>query len=259
MHSNNINMEAWNNGAYKAWVGRFGPPELAAEKLKQNTDKKIGEIFPYFHKDLQGKKIMNMLGSNAMKAVALSILGANVTVVDYSSENEKYAKELAIAAGVNLHYIISDVLMMPPEELTGDYDIVFMENGILHYFLNLDPLFQVVRALLHKGGRMILQDFHPVSTKLISSRGTTANIRKHKVTGDYFDTSVVERDISFSKYADDNSSTKVLLRNWTIGEVVTAVASAGLFINILKELPNTSSEVFDHGIPKSFIITAEKL
>jgi hypothetical protein len=49
------------------------------------------------------------------------------------------------------------------------------------------------------------------------------------------------------------------LRNWTLGEIVTSVASEGLYIKILEELPNLSSDVFDKGIPKSFTIVAEKL
>jgi hypothetical protein len=41
----------------------------------------------------------------------------------------------------------------------------------------------VAQLLAPGGGRLILRDFHPVSTKLISSRG-----KKHKATGNYFDT-----------------------------------------------------------------------
>ncbi|GAV13446.1 hypothetical protein [Paenibacillus sp. NAIST15-1] len=44
----------------------------------------------------------------------------------------------------------------------------------------------------------MLQDFDPVSTKLITSAGTTANIRKRKVTGDYFDCSLKEKDVAMS-------------------------------------------------------------
>jgi hypothetical protein len=99
-----------------------------------------------------------------------------------------------------------------------------------------------------------------VTTNLISSRGTTANIRKHKVTGDYFDTSLEEKEISFSKFVNDSNQTqKVLLRNWTLGEIVTSIASNRLCIKVLEELPNQSSDVFDKGIPKTFTIVAEKL
>ncbi|WP_199615233.1 class I SAM-dependent methyltransferase [Paenibacillus alkalitolerans] len=256
------NQTAWNTGAYEAWIQRFGTPHEAVKKIKEAPAKRLGQAYEYMG-DVQGKKIINLLGSNGNKAVALALLGADVTVADFSYENERYANELADEAGVEIRYIVSDVLQLPRENVTGDYDIVYMEFGILHYFLDLGPLFKVVNDLLRKGGSLILQDFHPVSTKLISSRGTTAKIRKHKVTGDYFDSSLVEKDISFSKFTSDESNDdtaqKVMLRNWTLGEIVTAVASQGLYIKKLDEHPNLSSEVFDKGIPKAFTIVAEKL
>ncbi|BBH20156.1 hypothetical protein Back11_15010 [Paenibacillus baekrokdamisoli] len=108
----------------------------------------------------------------------------------------------------------------------------------------------------------MLQDFHPISTKLITSRGTTANIRKHKVTGDYFDTSLEEKEVAFSKFLPEGSSCSkqsVFLRNWTLGEIITSIASEGLHIRTLEEIPNQSSDEFDKGIPKTFSITAEKM
>ncbi|CAG7616525.1 class I SAM-dependent methyltransferase [Paenibacillus allorhizosphaerae] len=259
------NQTSWNTGAYQAWVNRFGFPSEAAVKLRENPAKRIGKALDYMG-DIRDKKIANLLGSNGNKAVAFALLGANVTVVDFSAENEKYAMELAKESDVHLTYIQSDVLNLPAHVLTGDFDFVYMEHGILHYFLDLNPLLHVVQALLRKGGTLVLQDFHPVSTKLISSKGTTANIRKHKVTGDYFDSSLVEKEVAFSKFLAAEGSERgegsvqtVRLRNWTLGEIVTSIANAGLYVKVLEELPNLSSDVFDKGIPKTFTIVAEKL
>ncbi|GAB6988113.1 class I SAM-dependent methyltransferase [Paenibacillus pini] len=263
MEASKQNQEAWNTGAYEAWLNRFGTPQMAAAKLQLNPEKPIQHIYRHLNKQVQGKKIMNLMGSNGMKAVALSLLDAEVTVADFSAENEKYAMELAEAAGVNIRYIVADVLQLPEAELSQSYDIVFMENGILHYFKDLQPLFETVSKLLRKGGQLVLQDFHPVSTKLISSKGSTAKIRKHKVTGNYFDTALVEKEVAFHKFSDgeqgDPESYHVYLRNWTLGEIVTAVATEGLCIKVLEELPNLSSEVFDQGIPKTFTVVSEKL
>ena len=256
------NQKAWNTGTYEAWLHRFGNPTEAAAKLKASPEKRIGNVLDQMG-ELRGKRIMNLMGSGGNKAVALALLGAEVTVADFSAENAKYAEELALAAGVPLTYIVSDVLKLPEEVMTGTYDIVFMEFGILHYFVDLAPLFHIVNRLLTQGGRLVLQDFHPISTKLISSRGTTANIRKHRVDGDYFDTSVTETEISFYKFLPDHEKMpdvqKVQLRHWNLGEIVTAVAEQGLCLKLLEELPNLSSDVFDKGIPKTFTIVAEKL
>ncbi|OIJ21653.1 SAM-dependent methyltransferase [Anaerobacillus alkalidiazotrophicus] len=263
MDAKEKNLLAWNSGAYQAWLNRFGTPEEAARKIKVDPHKRVGSVLNYMGETIHGKKIINLLGSNGNKAVALALLGASVTVVDFSIENEAYANELAKEAGVEIRYIVSDVLQLPPDELTSDYDIVFMEFGILHYFKDLHPLFELVSKLLGTKGRLVLQDFHPVTTKLISSRGTTAKVRKHKVTGNYFDTTLEEKEVSHSKFLEANKKIstdhKVYLRNWTIGEIVTSIADEGLFIKVLEELPNQSSEIFDQGIPKTFTIIAEKM
>ena len=66
-------------------------------------------------------------------------LGSEVTVVDISASNAKYANELADAAGVSIQYVVSDVLNV---QLSESFDIVLLELGVLHYFLDLKPLFQ---------------------------------------------------------------------------------------------------------------------
>lgn len=255
------NEQAWNRHAYEAWVARFGTPEEAAARLKADPGARIRSFAGHMG-DLRGKKVANLLGSHGGKAVPMALLGASVTIVDFSAANARYASRLAEAAGVPIRYVVADVLELPAEELTGDYDFVLMEFGILHYFLDLAPLMATVVRLLKPGGKLILQDFHPVSTKLIQSRGTTANIRKHKVTGDYFDASVEETEVAYAKFvpgSEGASLPKVKLRKWTLGEIVTGVASSGLHLERLEEEPNASSDVFDKGIPKTFTLVARRL
>ena len=227
----NENEEAWNKETYNAWVKRFGTAKEAAEKIKSMPEKKLNVLLDKF---------------------------GDVTVVDFSEGNRRYALDLAEACGVKINFILSDVLKMPKEVMSGDYDIVFAEMGILHYFSDLAPFMNVIHSLLKDGGKAVLRDFHPVSTKLITSRGSTAKVRKHKVTGDYFDTSLEEKEVAYSKYLEEGKVEKVFLRKWNLGEIVTAVANTGLKIESLTEEPNLSSDVFDKGIPKTFTIVARK-
>lgn len=255
-----INEEAWNQMAYDAWVFRFGFPKEAAEKIKKDPEARLSTLYKYFDK-VKDKKIINLLGSHGSKAIALSLLGADVTVVDIASENARYAGEMAKEAGVNIKYIISDVLKLPQDELVPEYDVVFTELGILHYFIDLGPFIKVISKLLKKDGKLILQDFHPISTKLITSKG-----KKHKVTGDYFDDSLEEVDVAYLKFIPGievlpeeqrSDIKKAYHRKWTLGEVVTAIATEGLFIQSLDEEENTKPD--DKGIPKIFTIVAKKI
>ncbi|MEK3862377.1 class I SAM-dependent methyltransferase [Paenibacillus sp. FSL H7-0716] len=254
--------ELWNEDTYTAWVTRFGTPSEAAAKLIKEPSVKLYPLLSFFG-EVKGKKMMNLMGSNGMKAVALSLLGAEVTVADFSEANARYAADLAQEAGVPLTYIVSDILKLPENVLDGSYDIVFAELGIVHYFTNLTLFMETARRLLSPGGVFVLRDFHPVTTKLISSKGSTAKVRKHKVNGDYFDSSLEEKKVSYSKYlpstgkpAGEEEHSVVYWRRWTLGEIVTAAANSGLVIRQLVEEPNLSSDVYDKGIPKTFTLVA---
>lgn len=248
------NKAAWERSPESAWHERFGSPESYAERIKKDPRALLKPIDPFFN-EVKGKKILNLMGSNGNKAVALSLLGASVTVVDFSESNRNYAIPLAEAAGVNIEYIVSDVLSA---KLSCDYDLVFAEMGILHYFEDLIPFFTVMKDALRPGGRALIRDFHPVSTKLISSRGSTAKVRKHKVDGDYFDKRLIEKNVAYGKFLEEGEGEKVYLRLWTLGEIITAAADTGLRVVSLEEAPNLSSDVFDRGIPKTFVLILER-
>lgn len=254
------NEAAWNQMAYEAWLSRFGTPEETAKKIISDPYGRLGSLSEYF-KNVKDKKIINLLGSHGSKAIALSLLGANVTIVDFSYENSRYALDVARAAKTKINYIVSDVLDLSPDIFTSAYDIVFSELGILHYFTDLNPFFNVASRLLRSGGMLIIEDFHPVSTKLITSKG-----KKHKVTGDYFDTSITQTEVAYLKFIqgmdelteeEKSAFQKAQLRKWTLGEIITAVANQGFYIKLLKESENNQPD--DKGIPKLFIIVAEKL
>jgi len=248
------NGQAWTENAYEAWTQHFGTPQDYAEKIKKDPAGRLKALAPLIG-EVAGKKVINLLGSHGSKAVPMALLGARETVVvDISEQNAQYATELAAAAGVDLRYIVTDVLELPEEERTGDYDLVLMENGILHYFLDLLPLTQLIHQLLAPGGRFVLYDFHPISTKLITSKG-----KKHKVTGNYFEMKLLAETVAYSKLlgeAERQALPTVQLRRWTLGEIVTAVAQSGLRIVWLEEEPNTKSD--DAGLPKMYALIAEK-
>lgn len=248
------NEQAWNQNNYTALVNRYGNPDEIALKIKENPTWRLHPFFKYLG-EVSGKKITHLMGSNGVKATALSLLGAYVRVVDFSKENAAFAMELAASAGVSIDYVISDVLSMPRNQIAGDNDIVLMELGVLHYLIDLGPLLEIVKQLLKSGGRFILHEFHPISTKLITSSG-----KKHKVTGNYFDPAIESHTVAFSKHMPDeekqNLST-VMQRKWTIGELITAVGQSGLMIKVLEEEPN--HKMNDIGLPKTYTLVAEKL
>ncbi|MFJ7978203.1 class I SAM-dependent methyltransferase [Peribacillus sp. JNUCC 23] len=247
------NEAAWNQNNYVALVNRYGEPGQLASKILYNPKWRLQPFYQYMG-DLQKKKVMHLMGSNGVKAVAMAALGAEVKVVDFSRENAAFAKELAEAAQVSVDYIISDVLSITGDHANNNHDLVLMELGVLHYLIDLAPLMEIVQAILKPGGRFILHEFHPISTKLITSSG-----KKHKVMGNYFDPTIESNNVAFSKHMPDGEQEKLLQvvqRKWTIGELVTAVGKSGLVIKVLEEEPN--HKMHDIGLPKTYTLVAEK-
>jgi len=224
----------------------------------------------------KGKKVVNLLGSNGTKAVAMALLGAEqAVVVDASPSNAAWGLQLAGAAGVGgrVRYVTSDVLEMSHEQeaAAGGADAVVMELGVsglgwrggrqggcwggvslwdrgsgssfsgqvlaahpealnphphpqpnqppknnptqrppkvLHYFLDLAPLFALTRRLLKPAARakLILRDFHPVSTKLLTNVKPGGGSKKWKLAGSYFDAALAPSAVAYAKLVADGGA-----------------------------------------------------
>ena len=138
----------------------------------------------------------------------------------------------------------------------NDFDIAYLEGGILHYFSDIDSLSAKIYALLKPSGKLILNDFHPIR-KIFKQRDIFIdNDDSIKVTGDYFESDIHEEAMAHQKYYDGTKEIpKCLLRYWTLGDIVTAFASAGFIIEQLAEAPR-----FDQhkNIPGEFTLVARK-
>jgi SAM-dependent methyltransferase len=244
------NKAAWSYRAYEHWLRFSGPPDEAAGKMRSDPASCLGRDLPYLG-GVNGKRVINLLGSNGRKAIPLALLGADVTVVDISSEGARYASELAHAAGVHINYLIVDAMELPVGELANSFDLVYMEGGVFHYFSDLSGLAQTIQAILVPGGRMVATDFHPIRKCVSISEGHAM------VEGNYFDERLQEGDVAYQRFFPEEEQSdfpKCQLRYWTLGEIVTAFAAAGLVVEQLVECPNP--ELTD--IPGLFTLTATK-
>jgi ubiquinone/menaquinone biosynthesis C-methylase UbiE len=249
-----INRLAWNTKAYDAWMIHFGTPTEQAEKLKKDPKHPLRRWLKFIGEP-KGKRIINLLGSTGGKAIPLAILGAEVSIVDISEENMRYALEVAKAAGVKVQYINADVLNIPHEEDLMNFDIVLMEFGILHYFSDLNVMFSVITRMLKPNGRFILTDFHPFASKLLTDDENGIVLNEN---GNYFDAELREDNIAYTSFIPEHersSLQKVLLRKWTFGEILSAIASQGMYLRILEEEPNPQHNRF----PAFYTVVADKI
>ena len=167
----------------------------------------------------------------------------------FVSRNESSDRllDVARAAGVDIEYIAADYSTYEDPSRHESYDVAYMEGGILHYFGDIADMFRKPHCMLRRDGRLILDDFHPYR-KLASDLPTG---------GDYFDSGFHDGPVAYADFlegADPSTMPQCLLRYWTIGEIVTAIASAGFHI---EEMTERSREE-NPKVPSDYVILAKR-
>ena len=234
------NREAWNAERYKSWVAAIGTPDAEAAKIAADPRHVPRRLLPHLG-DLNRKRICSVQGSHGRVAVSLALLGAKVTVIDFSEENRRYAMELAAAAGVAIDYRVCDVIEAGTLGLDSSFDAIVMELGILHYHQDLDRFFAVMASLAAPDALVLINEFHPVQRKLFWAPKPR----------DYFNAALIEGDVP-NPTGDGRSLGTCMLRFWTLGEIVTAAIGAGFAVKRLDEHPDWT----DPKIPGTFTLVA---
>lgn len=236
------NQAAWNLARHETWVESYGAPQVAAQAIIADPTKPLRRLLPHLG-DLAGRDICNLQGSHGRVAVALALLGARATVIDFAEENRRYALALAAAAGVDVDYVLGNVMEAGPA-FAGRFDIVVMELGVLHYHQDLTAFFHLCAHIARPHGRLLLNEFHPVQRKLFSDLGT----------GDYFDSQVILGAAPFPPSVERPAEAICAYRFWTLGETLGAVLAAGWRIAHFEEHPDWD----DARLPGTFTLVAER-
>ena len=200
--------------------------------------------------DVNGKHVLHLQCGMGDETAELAKLGALVTGVDISSEALVLAHEHAPRAA----FVQADVQTLPVELRRGRFDFVYTGGGVLAWLHDLDAWAHGIVAALRPGGELLLYDAHPASQCLDVSL---------RWRDDYFDESV-EVGVGWTHFrlSGPAATEEKHERFWRLGEVVTAVAHAGLLIRSLEELPSfyprDLSRVHDRRVPGEFLLRAAK-
>jgi 2-polyprenyl-3-methyl-5-hydroxy-6-metoxy-1,4-benzoquinol methylase len=236
-----LNKAAWDANRYEAWVTTIGSPLEEAHKLRTDPAHKLRRLLPHLG-EVAGQRICNIQGSHARIAVALALLGAEVSVIDFSEENRRYGVELAEHSGVSITYFVSDVIEADTLGLKP-FDALVMELGILHYHQDISRFFNVMAAIAAPGARLVLEDFHPVQRKLFNNAAPR----------DYFNAELVKAEVPGLRF-NNSAPEMTTLRFWTLGDIVTAAVQAGFVIEKLLEHPDGA----EPAIPGTFSLIARR-
>ncbi|QSB13411.1 class I SAM-dependent methyltransferase [Natronosporangium hydrolyticum] len=179
--------------------------------------------------DVKGKTLLHLQCHIGLDTLSWARHGATVTGLDFSAPAMAVAAELAQQIGVTARFVPAD-LYDAPGALDGQtFDIVYTGIGALCWLPDVAEWARTVAALLAPGGFLYLVEFHPVADVLADDGRT--------VEEDYFSREPMVVDDPLT-YADpDARLTASLTVEWRhgLGEVVSALADAGLHLQFLHE------------------------
>ncbi len=234
MHA--ANRAAWDEAAerYEGWF------DEAVELLRSGGS----NLFGVEH-DLLGDlragggtdRAIHLQCAGGRDTLSLWTAGAREVVgIDFSPRMLELARRLSEAVGAPATWIEADVIETP-HDLDGTGDLVYTGRGSLIWLADLDAWAAVVRRLLTPGGRFVLFEGHPAEWLFDAD----ADGRLIATDYDYFGGVEASRGWA-PEYIDrlsisDGEQHWKFARAWTLGEIVTALAGAGLRIERLAEHP----------------------
>lgn len=142
----------------KYWQSEDHQPQVIHQELLENLEQTTS-VF--------GKKILEVGAGMGGDSLYLSKKGAQVTVLDFSSEALEKIRQSAQKESLRLETILADAQKIPFPE--GAFDIVF-HQGFLEHFTKPHAYLLEQKRVLKKGGLLVVD---------VPQRFTTYTLKKH--------------------------------------------------------------------------------
>jgi SAM-dependent methyltransferase len=188
--------------------------------------------------DVKGKTLLHLQCHFGLDTLSWAREGAIVTGVDISEEAIDLARFLSQELNIEAEFICSDIYDLPTV-LNKQFDIVYTSGGVLCWLSNLSRWAEIVAGYLKPGGMVYLIENHPI-VRIFKPR---TDGKGKPVEWGYFDRGPIEIE---EQRSNGNPIFHVphVAYYWphSLGEIVTALCSAGLRLEFLHEFPEMAEE-----------------
>lgn len=200
--------------------------------------------------DLDGLDVVHLQCHIGTDTLSLARLGGRLVGVDLSPASLAEARGLAERAGVPIDYVEADVYSAPQALGGRRFDLVYTGIGAICWLPSIQRWARTVAALLRPGGRLFIRDGHPVLNSLLGmvvAQEHPDRVQQPWISGPgeatpalelpYFEQSAPLVWDDAATYASEQPVDSPLQWEWNhgIGEIVTAVLTAGLELTALIE------------------------
>lgn len=240
------NRQAWEMASQK-YVHEHD--ELLAEARESDSllfDRELELLRPLL---AASPEVVHLQSGNGLDGLALVAEGARSVVgVDYSEVAAKSAQRRSDELGTACRYLVAEVPGVPLRE--NCTDLVYTGKGALIWMRDLSAWARDVARLLRPGGHLFVYEAHPM-VPLWTWDEDKARIRADR---SYFGRSHIN---------DTFPANGAREWQWTLGEIVTTIAAAGLEVLVLEEYAEPfwraggiSAKVWDGQLPNAFALVA---
>jgi SAM-dependent methyltransferase len=182
--------------------------------------------------DVTGKSLLHLQCHFGIDTLSWARLGARVTGADFSERSIELARSLAAELRLDATFVRSDLYDLPVV-LDGQFDVVYTSRGVLGWLPDLERWAGVVADFLRPGGVFYVTEIHPVAQAF-------AEESELRLGYPYFPRREPLAVPVQGSYADPTAQVRQPVEyGWvhSMGEIVSAVARAGLRIEFLHEFP----------------------
>ena len=211
----------------------WGPDGYAAEAFAADPEA-ISDVVALDRAalgDVTGKRLLHLQCHFGKDTLSWARLGASVTGVDFSEPAIEAARRLAGLAGIEAHFVVSD-LYDAPGVLDGELDVVYTGVGAINWLPDVAAWARVVAHFMAPGGVFYMREGHPVLWSL-EWRDDGMLVIRHP----YFETAEPVAWDDDTTYAGTGTVAHTRTYEWNhgIGEVFGALTAAGLRVTDLHE------------------------
>jgi len=182
--------------------------------------------------DVHGLSLCHLQCATGEDTLSWANQGAQATGIDLSPKQIELAKQKAAAADLPVRFIASDIYTLPAHLFEERFDLLFTGGGAIVWLPDLQEWAKIIARLLKPGGRLIIDEEHPLAGCMEVKDGVL------RILDDYFGRKA-DMFIGWSHFSGAEDATEEKYEfTWPLGDVVTALAQAGLRIELLEERPS---------------------
>ncbi|MFI9259303.1 class I SAM-dependent methyltransferase [Streptomyces sioyaensis] len=236
----------WREANRARWDERVAL-HTASDFYDQDRFRRVRDVLRDFEiaevGDVTGRSLLHLQCHFGQDTLSWAHRGAaRVVGLDFSEPAVEAARDLAAELGYasdRAAFVAADVYDAAEAVPDAAYDIVYTGIGALNWLPDLERWADTAASLVAPGGFLYLAEFHPLCDALDDETGS-------RIVHDYFsrDAWVGETPGSYTDFGAPTVNNRSVEWQHRLGDVVSALAGAGLRIDFLHEHDMTMFQRF---------------